>query len=355
MITFALTYRNRDLNIVKICLESLKNQTNNQFEVVLVDYGSNETFKESLLKLTQDYSFVKLIRCETDKQLWCKSRAINVVLKQTQALYFFVGDVDMIYHPNFIETLYGIKLNNEVVYFQVGFLDELESKVSKDFESYKINFKSNEEATGMTLFNSEVLKTINGYDEFYHGWGGEDTDVHSRLKNAGYRVSFFTESILMLHQWHPKHYRHVNDISPFHSSLEQINHQYLEFSEQIKKVKANENFNWGVYNELDYTALKLVDLSFQLTNKEAEIKAFISNVLLIQSGKVISVDITYNSDYNSVKQKIKKTLGKKAILFLDMQTINKMLLECFINNLRDSAYQLKYNYKSQTIHLIIKL
>lgn len=355
MITIVLTYRNRDLNIVETCLKSLKTQTNSRFEVVLVDYGSQDKFKDQLYTVVQSYKFVKLLRCDTEQQLWCKSKAINMVLKKTVAPNFFVGDVDMIYHPDFIETLHNLKQNNEVVYFQVGFLNEAESKISKVFDAYKINFESNEEATGMTLFNSEVLKAINGYDEFYHGWGGEDTDVHVRLKNAGYKVFFYTESILMLHQWHPKHYREVNDLTPFHSSLEQINHQYLEFSKHTNKVKANENFNWGIYNELDYTTLKTVDLNFQLTNKEAEIKAFISNVLLSETGKVVKVVITHDADYTSIKQKTKKILGKKTVLFLDMQTINNMLLECVVNNLRTKVYQFQYNFNMQTIHFTIKL
>ncbi|MDO7172723.1 glycosyltransferase family 2 protein [Mariniflexile sp. AS56] len=355
MITIVLTYRNRDLNSVETCLNSLKAQTNSGFEVVFVDYGSQNRYKVQLNTLVQSYNFVKLLRFETEQQLWCKSKAINMVLKQTDTPYFFVGDVDMIYHPNFIETLDSLKQSKEVVYFQVGFLGEEESRISKEFDAYKLSFKSNAEATGMTLFNTKILKSINGYDEFYHGWGAEDTDVHMRLNNAGYNVSFYTDSILMLHQWHPKHYREVNDLTPFHSSLEQINHQYLELSKETKRVKANENFNWGVYRELDYLALKSVDLNFKLTNKEAEIKAFISNVLLTLTGKVLTVAITHDVNYNSIKQKTKKLLGKKTVSFLTMQIINNILLECIVNNLRTNAYILQYNSNNQTIHFTIKL
>ena len=323
MITIVLTYRNRDLKSVENCLNSLKAQTNDRFEVVLVDYGSRHPYKEQLKILTQSYKFVELLRCETKQQLWSKSKAINMVLKKTNAPYLFVGDVDMIYHPSFTETLHDLK--------------------------------SNEEATGMTLFPSEVIKSINGYDEFYHGWGGEDTDVHERLKNAGCQVTFHNESVLILHQWHPKDYREPNDLTPFHSSLEQINHQYLEFSKQTKKVKANKNFEWGKYNELNYKALKTIDLSFKLTNRESEIKAFISNVLLSESGKVITISISQDADYNTFKQKAKKVLGKKMVLFLEIEIINNMLLECIVNNLRTNAYQFQYNATKQTIHFTIKL
>ena len=64
------------------CLNSLRNQTNTNYKVVLVDYGSSIEFKNKLTRLISNYPFVSLIRCETNLQLWCKSRAINIALKQ---------------------------------------------------------------------------------------------------------------------------------------------------------------------------------------------------------------------------------------------------------------------------------
>ena len=351
MITIVLTYRNRDKNIVTKCLESLKNQTSKEFEVVLVDYGS----KEPIDTLVQSYPFVRLLRCETEQQLWCKSRAINIVLKQCDTPYFFVGDMDMIYHPNFVEIVHSLKQHHQAIYFQVGFLNASESKRDVAFKDYIINFKSNEEATGMTLFDTEVLKSINGFDEFYNGWGGEDTDVHVRLKNAGYKVDFYTQNILMLHQWHPKHYRTATDAMPFHPKLEQINHKYLEFTKETNKTKANSQFGWGIYNAQDYAALNKVDENFNLTNKEFDIKAFISNLLLIEKAKVVRLTITIDPNYKSIKQTTKKFLKKKTASFLDMSSINMLLLECIINSLRHCAYQYQFNTNKQTINLIIKL
>ncbi|MCL6294666.1 glycosyltransferase family 2 protein [Jejuia spongiicola] len=355
MITVALTYRNRDLQIVENCLDSFQNQTNTKFIVVLVDYGSVETCKNKLSILVSKYSFVKLIQCKTQQQLWCKSRAINIVLKPCETVSFFVGDIDMIYHPNFIKTLFNLQSKKDFSYFQVGFLSEAESKTKQAFNNYKISFKSTEEATGMTLYNTNVLKSINGYDEFYHGWGTEDTDVHVRLKQAGFNMSFYTDKVLMLHQWHPKNYRKKNDITPFHTTLEQINHEYLKLKQQTKSIKENLNFSWGNYNDADYDDLNKIDFSFKLTNKESEIKAFINNVLLAKSNKIIQVNISEHEAYKSLKQAIKSLVGKKTIQFLEMQRINNMLLEAIISNLRDKPYNFQYHIKNQTISLTIKL
>jgi predicted glycosyltransferase involved in capsule biosynthesis len=39
--------------------------------------------------------------------------------------------------------------------------------------------------TGTTLFATHKLKEVNGYDEFYHGWGAEDTAFTCVLVNSG--------------------------------------------------------------------------------------------------------------------------------------------------------------------------
>lgn len=355
MITIILTNRNRDLGIVKNCLLSLEKQTMKNFRVLLVDYGSFTAYQEQLHLLAQNYEFVTLIQCDTQQQLWCKSRAINIALKQCKTTFVFVGDIDMLYHPKFIEKLNKLKNKNTAIYFQVGFLNKEESKQIKNFKDYKISFKSNKEATGMTLFYTQTLMDINGFDEFYNGWGSEDTDVHVRLKNAGYSVNFYNETVLLLHQWHSKKYRQKNIDSPFHSSLEQINSDYLKFTTSSKKIKSNLHFHWGNYNASDYEQLNKIDNTHKITNTEAQIKAFINNILLVEKNKVISVVINTHSEYKSLKQSAKKILGKKTISFLSMPMVNNILLECIISNLRNRAYKFQYNTFAKEIHLIIKL
>ncbi|TYB80165.1 glycosyltransferase [Bizionia saleffrena] len=355
MITIILTYRNRDLNIVKKCLASLGMQDNTDFQVILIDYGSVSEYKEELCVLVENYSFVTLLRCETEQQLWCKSRAINIALKTVKTPYCFIGDIDMIYHPRFINVVEKEANKSITTYFQVGFLSKTESKKETVFNDYEIAFKSQKKATGMTLYNTELLKSINGYDEFYNGWGSEDTDVHMRLQNVGHQVNFYTKQLLMLHQWHPKNYRTKNDVTPFHSTLEQINTSYLNITELTKKVEANTMSNWGCYNKEDYDKLKSVDESYSISNKTGELIAFINGILLLKKDIVLRLEITTHKDYNTAKQKTKALLGKKTMAFDDMQMINDNLLECIIRNLRNQAYQYQFNTVTSKISLIIKL
>lgn len=355
MITITLTYRDRDLGIVKKCLDSLLAQTLTDFKVILVDYGSKTSFAKPLKALVSNYSFVKLISCSVKGQLWNKSRAINIALKKCLTPYIFIGDIDMIYHQDFINELNHIKNEKIATYFKVGFLNKAESAVCKKFEAYNIAFKSNKEATGMTLYSTHNLKSINGFDEFYNGWGSEDTDVHIRLQNLGLKINYYDEKILILHQWHHKNYRNKNSKAPFHTGLEQINNAYLELTKKTGKIKVNQNYNWGQYNKMDYETLNKVNQSYLLTNKEDEVKAFIYNVLATITGAVIEVKITKHIDYKSIKQKAKLVFGKKTIKFLEMEVVNNLLLEYIINNLRNCAYRFEYNRKNKTINLRIKL
>ncbi|NNC50936.1 MAG: glycosyltransferase [Flaviramulus sp.] len=355
MITIVLTNRNRDLDLVKCCLASFDTQTNNNFKIILVDYGSRESNLKDLKVLVSQYPSIKFISCETSKQLWCKSRAINIVLKQCKTSYFFVGDIDMIYHPECIEKLHQLKSKADAIYFQVGFLSEGESRKNKQFNDYELNFKSTGEATGITLFKTKILQSINGYDEFYHGWGSEDTDVHVRLINAKKSLFYYDKAILMLHQWHPKTYRSKKSTEPYHSFLEKINQKYLAFTKESGKTKANNKFEWGHYDFDSYRFLENIDVEYNVTNELSDVKGFIYNVLLSVSDKVISVTVKNHKEYNTLKHHLKNTLNKKVKTFLDLQDVNNTLLETIITNCRNAPYDYVFDKHANQISLIIKL
>ncbi|MFW0737261.1 glycosyltransferase family 2 protein [Flavobacterium sp. T12S277] len=356
MITIVLTYRNRDLKIVQNCLDSLKDQSNLSFKVILIDYGSEDSNALALSKFVGDYSFVQLISCPVKKQLWNKARAINIALLQCTTTCFFVGDIDMIFREDFIEKLNELKSEDEITYFQVGFLDQEESKKSKSFKTYKVNHLSGKEATGMTLYSTAMLKSINGYDEFYHGWGAEDTDVHIRLQNKKVKVNFYNDDLYILHQWHPKTYRNKSSLEPFHSRLEKINHQYIQQIQKMKVIQANRNSSWGILPvNQDYLSLNQPDYSLKITNEKNDIEAFLSGTLVNLKDVVINVDIEKHALCNSFKNECKRIIGKKHFQFLSFDTINDAILLTIVSSLRNQPYQYEYSKLEQTINLKIKL
>lgn len=354
MITIVLTNRNRDLRIVKNCLDSLKNQTEKGFEVILVDYGSTATFSEALSKLIKNDNFIELISCPTEGQLWNKSRAINIALKQTISPYFLVGDIDLIFHPHFIKIATQLAVTNKLTYFQYGFLAKEESLLDKKFEDFSISFLGNQEVTGTTLFHTNDLKSVHGYDEFYHGWGAEDTDIHIRLINKGLKVDFYDSEILIKHQWHPKAYRSKSSLHPFHSNLEKINHGYMVQTEKTKRTVVNKQQEWGkLPNINDYGLLnQKPDYVLHIDSSLFQVQALLAQLNNFEN-ETLQITVTETNTNTKRKHFIKRLLGKKHSHFLKMEHINNLLLEELIKNYRNCPYHYSFDRQKNSITLTI--
>ena len=353
MITIVLTYRNRELRIAKNCLDSLANQSEKAFEVILVDYGSNPDFAKEIKSVVSNYSFIKFISCPTSGQLWSKCRSINMALKQTTTPYFMVGDIDLIFHPDFIKIA-NSKASNNVLYFKYGFLSKEESLLEKEFEDYQVDFFGGKEVTGTTLFPTEELKSVNGYDEFYHGWGAEDTDIHIRLENLGLNIEFYDEQALVKHQWHPKAYRSKDSTSPYHSTLERVNHNYMYMTQANSRTIVNLTNEWGkIPVESDYLKLtKSPDFTFNITNNELDFVALLGQFKNFKN-EVVEIEINDVDLKSKLKQQLKKRLKKKYFNHVNMETANNLLLEEIIKNYRNQPYIYKFNRVKGCINLTI--
>lgn len=354
MITIVLTYRNRDLRIVKNCLDSLQNQTEKSFEVILVDYGSEALIANQLAVLVTNYTFIKLITCPVQGQLWNKSRAINIALKQTTTPYFLVGDIDLIFHPDFMKIASKLVSEDHITYFQYGFLSKQESLVKKDFVQFKVGFIGNKEVTGTTLFPAQQLKLLNGYDEFYHGWGAEDTDIHIRIKQLGLQINFYDSEVIVKHQWHPKAYRSINSTSPFHSKLERINHAYMNLTQQTKRTQVNLSNECGkLPTEIEYQKLlNKPDYFIKIEPIDVKVAALIAQLKNFNN-ELIHIQIKQDAFIVRKKQFLKKIVGKKHHCYLEMQEINNRLLEEIIINYRNLPYAHSYDRNSGIVELKI--
>lgn len=356
MLTIVIPNRNRKLDTVKRTLGSIAVQLNDQVQVVVIDYGSELGYQEELAAIIKLWPHMRLICCPTQEQLWQKTRAINIVLKQCDTPYFMVADMDMLFHPAFAKKVLVQAKEDQATYFQVGVLTEAESLLEKPFEEYDIKFLTDDQATGMTLLPTALLKGIGGFDEFYHGWGSEDTDVHVRLTNKGIPVHFYTKEALLLHQWHPKFYRSKDSKAPFHDSLERVNQGYLMLSRNHHRIQANLKHAWGIlpdisrYQTLDSpvkqitcycTKEALSSLHFQLTEG-------------LFAG-VVRIDIKEHPEAHSTKTKLKRALNKKTPLFVDMETANRTLLEHLIMVHRNAPYRYRYDRRKKCIELSIYL
>ena len=355
MITICFTTRNRDLQIVSNCLRSLAKQSDQDFECFLVDYGSEDSYLQELKRLVEQFSFIQFISCPTKGQLWSKCRALNIALKRATQPFFVVGDIDLIFHPQYIQKIKTFAKPHEVAYFQYGYLNQKNTKPDLDFETAEVSFKGNEEATGNAMFPKDKLLAINGFDEYYHGWGAEDTDVQMRMQHTGLTLNFVTQELLVKHQWHPKAYRSKESTQPFHSLLERINQAYLMQTMHTKRTQVNQGKEWGVMtNNEAYQQLQTPSIQLKSTNSQLQFHALLCQMKNLKN-EVVQLNIEEISTKEVIKNQLKKIMGKKYLPVHHMEMLNNLLLEEIIKNYSNCPYEYQFNRATKKIQLRIKL
>jgi len=358
-ITLIYPFRNRDTDRIEKSLDSLERQSNKNFKIVFIDYGSDENISDAVKKLLRKYDHVNYIYSNTNNQPWNKSRAINIALKFIDTTYCFVADVDMFYRENFIEKLYDLKSLEKVVYFQVGYLSAVETKKDISFDAYKTIKISNEEATGLTLFPVQKLKECNGFDEFYHFWGSEDTDAHVRMVNSGLALEYYDKELLLLHQYHPSFHSRLrkeltSDLVP--ENIVRINYcnQLFNINNNITKVNIDV---WGtIISEKDILKLEdTIDFQFDCTNKMYEVDYYLYEKLNNFKGKTIKLTFKEVSKKQDYKNRIKRFLKKDNLLYYNLNQINTFVTKELIFKYRNHLYSYSINKELDTLSLIIKL
>ncbi len=357
MLTLIYTYRNRDLQRLVNSIESLKNQTTKKFEVFLVDYGSNPEKSGKVKAVCEQYSFVKYRHYHTQHQPWNKSRALNSVIKNLETSFCFIADVDMIFHPDFVLRTISLQTEEKSIYFQVGFLESVEAIIIKQFGDFKKFRKSNSGATGLSMFPVRVLKELRGFDEFYHFWGAEDTDMHVRIKNAGYEVEFYDEEVLMLHQWHPS-YRSAESSSLSKglqiSGIVQLNHQHSKYAFEYKTTIVNRK-NWGeCISDGEFNELEKAPVNFVLDNERRKIDHFLFALMPEAKNEILKITIEKDPFQNSLRFRAKRLLRKKVPEYYSLKEINDKILLHLISFYRNKAYTYKISDDFKNIEVAVK-
>ncbi|HKR05406.1 MAG TPA: glycosyltransferase [Bacteroidia bacterium] len=309
-VTIVYCYRNRDLARVKRSLDSLSGQTNKNFTVIFIDYGSENAFKEEVQKMTSRYSFCKYIYNDTRGMLWNRSHALNSGIRLAETEFVFTADIDMIFKNNFVEKLNQQAKDDCVTFFQVYYLPEKfsnwENISSATYETSK------KFALGLALLPVKIIKEIGGYDEFYCFWGLEDNDLEHRLNDSGIKTKFYDQEVLMYHQWHEPSTGSQKD---FPTGWGNFQNDY--FNSKLSVVKRNDDKEWGkLFSEKQRASIKVMNDSpgeFTVLNGSA---SYFMYRLMLQF-KSINPHETLMFEFNDVNSQthLQSRLGK-TISFL---------------------------------------
>ncbi|MGL2994905.1 glycosyltransferase family 2 protein [Flavobacterium sp. TSSA_36] len=356
MITILYPYRNREVERIKRSLDSLALQTDQCFKVLFVDYGSKQEMANDVECLLQSYSFVNYFYLYTRFQPWNKSKALNFAIKKCDTDYCFVADVDMIFHPELVSLLISKCEETTITYFKVGFLSKLESSKSLAFNKYQIKFYTNHEATGISLLPVKKLKEVQGYDEFFHFWGAEDTDLHNRLRSLGCTIAYFDTAIMMLHQWHPNYRKRETKRLNLELQLSGIvEHNHLHLVNNLdKRVTKVNHCDWGNCISLeDFDNLNKVAV-MKMDNNKTKIDYFLFHQLPKSKNEILAIEIKENQEVNSLKHNIKQLMRKKTNRFYDLKTINDMILQHVVSFYHAQPYSYQVGSDLKTLVFKIK-
>ena len=204
---------------LKLSLESLRSQTDLDFEIIIADDGSTSSTKELILA-TQINFPVKITHLWQEDQGFRKTSILNQAIETSTGEYLIFLDGDCIAQPDFIAQHRKLaQANHLVTGSRILLNDELSKQLLTwphwDFKkftdkllSYRLSGGINKywplkiklgdgawrnykkfvwrriKGCNMACWRSDA-QAIGGFDEGMTGWGHEDADFVFRLQNKG--------------------------------------------------------------------------------------------------------------------------------------------------------------------------
>lgn len=358
-ITIIYANRNRDLNRIKASFDSLKTQTNVNFMVVFVDYGSEGPLVDNLKQLCNNYKFVIPYFLSVSQLLWNKSKALNYGILHTQSSYIFIADVDLIYHPESIQLFNNLADKKKFFLFNLGYLEKAESeKLTRRYNFEDLKPTRVGKVNGMILAPTEAFLNVNGLDEFFHFYGSEDEDLFSRMENVGYtreenRLPYF------FHNWHPSFAGSEEKIitkNPRVKNIMRINQRHFLRNRDMGITKPFRQTEMGkIISREQSVLLEKPTITVRILNILAHVEHLLREELPSYKGEIIKVEFVEDPYYHSLKHKAKKLLGKQTQPYISMKKVNDMVLKEILFNYRNHNYSFKINEDLRTIHFCVQL
>ena len=206
------------LGFLKCCLDSLRNASNDFDEVIIADDGSHAGIVVGVEGLISQYDF-SIIYAWHPREGSRRAAARNNGIRHASGDYLVFLDADFVVLPGSIGShLYAAKPGCFVAgrckytseeqtkrMLEEGVSEKLLEAIYKDLSDEPI-IKGHREFIrygilrkfglagprkqtfgGHFSIHKKDIETVNGYDETYVGWGGEDLDLALRLVMAGFR------------------------------------------------------------------------------------------------------------------------------------------------------------------------
>jgi glycosyltransferase involved in cell wall biosynthesis len=357
-ITIVYANRDRSPDRIKLSFESLRLQTQKNFKVILVDYGSKSSIQDDLYKLCDIYSFVEYHPLEVSQLLWNKSKALNYGILQSSTPFIFIADVDLIFHPKAIERLNSLGSNESYKLFPLAYLSKKDSlKLTENslfinLEPERIGF-----VNGMILASKNAFLEVNGFDEFFHFYGAEDVDLFDRIERAGYKRMFHDEK-LFFHNWHQSFSGSEDKLLttiPRVKNIMRINQRHYLLNKENRLIKPARQAVMGKIIDPDRVKkLDNPDHTYEIPNITAYVEHFLEEDVKSLSG-VVYARFTVDPYYHSFKYQIKKLIGRQTQAYMSIKEVNDMVLKKILFLYRDANYSFQVSDDLKKLDFRIQL
>jgi glycosyltransferase involved in cell wall biosynthesis len=223
------------IDYLRRCLDSLTICGDDFDEVVIADDGSSVPVVHALNDLIQEYPF-PVVHAYLPRQGARRAACRNQGIRNATGDYLIFMDADFLVLPGAIRAhrqaaapgryvagrcKYLTEAQSQRVLsapISVSLLEELYQQLPdrpvvrdhREFVRYGILRRFGLASARRQTFGGHYsvykrdMERINGYDENFVGWGGEDLDIALRMNLAGFKGRSAILAARMLHVWHPK-------------------------------------------------------------------------------------------------------------------------------------------------------
>lgn len=229
MVSLIISTYNRP-DALHVCLDSVFKQTVFPDEIIIGDDGSTHETR-LVIEEFQQRKTIPIHHIWHEDTGFRLAKMRNKCIAQTKGEYIIQIDGDVMLHPDFVKD--HIAMSEKGCYIKGGRVNLTRHKTERICKKgcfvpvrwYSIGIadkrmncihalgcakylslryrKHTSPALGcnMSFWKKDLIK-INGYDEFYEGWGEEDYDIAYRLLRNGCKKKYMKFSGIQYHLWH---------------------------------------------------------------------------------------------------------------------------------------------------------
>jgi len=234
MVSIIISFYER-LEHLRCCLDSLRFCAGDFDEVIIADDGSSSETVDRLNEMITNYDF-SINHVWQPKEGFRVAASRNNGIRHAKGDYLVFFDSDFLILPDTIRYHLRLAESGRFVAGNCKYLNEpqtknaFNSKISPEFLEnlyqqlpeeemikdhrrfikrtilFRLHLKNRRKQSlggHFSIFRKDI-EHVNGYDENFHGWGGEDEDLGIRLVKAGIYGRSAIRYARVLHMWHPK-------------------------------------------------------------------------------------------------------------------------------------------------------